>query len=459
MDSRTLYERFALQAPAAVMVQGLFDSCFDPAFLDQLAAQHLPADPNPRRVAFSHLVQVLLPVVFRSVSSVRHAYRDDEQLQALATIKCLYSRLAATPIAASAAFVTATAQRVEPLLGDSTSAQTSPYRYLVLDGNHLAATQKRLTVLAGKPAPLPGQALVLRNQSFGLFERVWLCEDGHANERSICQHTLDWFVVNDVVTCDRNFCTELFISALLAKGAFVVVRRHGGVGLRAVHDCPRQACGRTEAGLLFESKVYFAQTDIQLRLVEVELDKPTQDGDKCIEILTNLPASTHDAHAVAGLYSKRWRIENAFQELAGSLRGEIETLGSPRASLLAFALAAGAYNMLACVRATAERVKDASADQAELSPVLLGQEVDRYASGIAIALAGNEYMPSADWTSEQLREWLEGLAKRLIGGRYDKSKRGHRKVRAKGTQTKGNGQHTATDRLLHPERYQGKSQR
>ncbi len=73
MDAGTIYQRFVEQAPAAVLVHGLIQSCLSPEFLDATAAPHHPPSPNARQLAFSHLVEILLPVVFESKRSVRHA--------------------------------------------------------------------------------------------------------------------------------------------------------------------------------------------------------------------------------------------------------------------------------------------------------------------------------------------------------------------------------------------------
>ncbi|MDB5312960.1 MAG: hypothetical protein JWO38_7162 [Gemmataceae bacterium] len=87
----------------------------------------------------------------------------------------------------------------------------------------------------------------------------------------------------------------------------------------------------------------------------------------------------------------------------------------------------------------------------EVSPVLLGQEVRSYAVGLGAALDGNPEMPTAGWGVERLRAWVDGLAVRLAGGRYAKSRRGHRKQpRLKSKATKGS--HTATARILEQRR-------
>jgi hypothetical protein len=132
--------------------------------------------------------------------------------------------------------------------------------------------------------------------------------------------------------------------------------------------------------------------------------------------------------------------------LAEGLRGEVETLAYPKAALFAFGLAVAVYNLLQVVR-QATRRQAKPEDPTEVSPVLLGQEVSSYAAGLGAALEGHPEMPTPRWSAEQLRPWVDGLAVRLTGVRYAKSKRGHRKQsRPKSKPAKG--LHTATARIL-----------
>ncbi len=64
-----------------------------------------------------------------------------------------------------------------------------------------------------------------------------------------------------------------------------------------------------------------------MRRIAVELDRPTRDGDRAIQILTNLPGSAAEAIRAGEMYRGRWTLETAFQELESSPNGEISTLG------------------------------------------------------------------------------------------------------------------------------------
>jgi hypothetical protein len=441
MDATTIYQRFVERAPAAVLVHGLIESCLSPAFLDAVAMPHLPPAPNPRQLAFSHLVEILLPVVFESKKSVGQSYRDATHLHAVATLKCVYERLAVTPTAAVAALVEAVAKRIGPLLDPHPPGTT---RFLTLDGNHLAATQNRLADLAGLPAALPGQAMVLRDQATGVFLRVLLHEDGHANERSLHHQLRDWCEPSDVVIADSCFCTEAFLIGMRQRGAGVIVRHHGGVGLTSRGE--RRDCGRVGTGRVYETRVRYARTQWEFRLVEVELDRPTREGQRTIGVLTDVPEETLSAVQVAAKYHERRTIETAFQELAEGLRGEVETLAYPKAALFAFGLAVSMYNLLQVIRQAIERQAQPEA-RVDVSAVLLGQEVSSYAAGLGAALEQNPQLPTPGWTATQLRAWVNELAARLAGPRYARSKRGHRKQ--PGPKSKpAKGSHTATARIL-----------
>ena len=345
MDAATIYQRFVERAPAAVLVHGLLDSCLSPAFLDATAGPHLPASPNPRQLAFSHLVEILPPVVFESKKSVGQSDRDATHPHPVATSKCVYERLAATPTAAVDALAAAVAERVRPLL-DPHPPGTTPF--LTLDGNHLAATQNRLADLAGLPAALPGQAMVLRDQATGVFLRVPSHDDGHANERSLHPRLLDWFGPGDVVIADSGFRTEAFPTGVRERGAGVIARHHGAVGLTPLGE--RRECGRVATGRVYETRVRYARTQWEFRLVEVESDRPTRDGRRTIRVPTDVSEETLSAAEVATKDLERRTIESAFRELAEGLRGEVETLAYPKAALFAFGLAVSVYDLLRVVR-------------------------------------------------------------------------------------------------------------
>lgn len=67
-----------------------------------------------------------------------------------------------------------------------------------------------------------------------------------------------------------------------------------------------------------------------------------------------MPTHLLSATALSRLYRTRWRIEGLFGRLKSVPTGEVRTLGTHDASLLAFCSAAIAYDVLALLQATVE---------------------------------------------------------------------------------------------------------
>ena len=139
---------------------------------------------------------------------------------------------------------------------------------------------------------LPGQALVVLDPSLMLMTDVILCEDGHAQERSLLGQVLELVRAKDVWIDDRNFCTTSFLFGIARHEAFFVVRQHAST-LHWEFTGKKRACGRIETGKVFEQTVRLSNPDtgeiLFARRITVALDKPTRDGDGEIHILTNLP--------------------------------------------------------------------------------------------------------------------------------------------------------------------------
>ena len=95
------------------------------------------------------------------------------------------------------------------------------YHVKILDGNHLAGTEHRLkelrTIRAGA---LPGHALVVLDPGLMLATDVILCEDGHAQERSLLDQVLEIVRARDLWIEDRNFCKTNFLFGITGRDAF-----------------------------------------------------------------------------------------------------------------------------------------------------------------------------------------------------------------------------------------------
>src|SRR5262249_24194864 len=143
-----------------------------------------------------------------------------------------------------------------------------------------------------------------------LATEVVLCEDGHAQERSLLGQVLPCVEPDDLWIADRNFCTVAFLSGIAARGGCFVVRQHGQLTGSLVGV--RQSKGAIDTGKVYEQKIGLvnAQGDtVLLRRITVALHEPTRDGDTEIHVLSNVPMRKVSAQKLAESYGKRWTIE------------------------------------------------------------------------------------------------------------------------------------------------------
>ena len=96
--------------------------------------------------------------------------------------------------------------------------------------------------------------------SLMLVTDVVLCEDGHAQERSLLGQILEIVRAKDVWIDDRNFCTTGFLFGIARREAFFVVRQHAAT-LHWEFTGKKRACGRIETGKVFEQTVRLTNPD------------------------------------------------------------------------------------------------------------------------------------------------------------------------------------------------------
>lgn len=251
------------------------------------------------------------------------------------TLTALYDKLNRMEVQTTEALVSYSAARLRPVL-EAVIGTVEPwlagYRIKVLDGNHLAATERRLEVLRGCAAgPLPGQSLVVLEPETGLAVQMVGCEDGHAQERSLLDPVLAAVSSRDVYIADRNFCTLGFLLGVAERDGFFVIRQHAHLPIESAGTLRQR--GRTESGVLLEQRITLRQEarnsrrqratsaevaaqvegapgerTLSARRIVIRLDAPTRDGDTELAIITNLPTTAASAAVVAGLYSRRWTI-------------------------------------------------------------------------------------------------------------------------------------------------------
>jgi Transposase DDE domain len=444
-----IFERFVNHSPLSVMARGLLEHALVPDELDRLfrsTAEH----QYQKELLFSTTVDLMSLTVTGVQPSVHAAFQACRQ-RIPVSITSVYNKLDGIEPGIAAALVRHTAAKLEPImrtLGGERPELLPGYRVKILDGNHLAATEHRLQELRGLAAgPLPGLCLVVLDPSLMLAIDVVPCEDGHAQERSLFAAVLETVQPKDVWIDDRNFCTLGLLTGIANRHAFFVTRQHKGLPYEEVTPLRRR--GRVEGGEVWEQRVRLLHgaTTLEVRRIQVVLEKPTRDGETELFILTNLPAETVDALRVAGLYRHRWTIENVFRELDEAFESEIDTLAYPKAALFGFCTGLAAYNVLSGVKAGLRAVHGAEKIDEELSNYYVADEITGTYRGMMIAIPSEEWLVFRSLSGEQWGEILRDLASRVDLARFRKHPRGPKKPRPK-RQTDRRKPHVSTAKLL-----------
>ena len=393
-------------------------------------------------------------VACRIEPSIRAAYPADDHIGAAAS--AVYRRLARARTDAGEQLVRHTARRLEPILRQAGWADPDVlpgYRAEVLDGNHLAHTQRRLRRLRNAIAgPLPGHSLVVRDPALGLALDVVCGEDARAQERTLLGPILDTAAPRDVWIADRNVCTTGLPLGSAKRKGFFAIRRHAAT-LMWERESEWKPVGRTDTGTLTEPTIWLQHpdgggTELEVRRVRLTPDEPTEDGDLAIEVLTNLPAEV-TCVLVARSYRSRWTVEALFGRLTTVLKCEVNTRGYPPAALFGFCVALASSNVYAGVKG-ALRSAHGVAVAEDVSDYHLALEVSSVCRGLAIAVPGEAWSGIGGWSVEQMSQWRVSLAERTKLSRYPKTKRGPKKPTTRRTRFADEA-HIATSRLLNDE--------
>src|SRR4051794_2454553 len=274
-----VFERFAQDAPLSVMAQGVMENALNPRVLDQLF-EDVAQRQFTHKLLFSTIVDLMSVVVCRIRPSIHAAYQARAETVG-ATIDAVYDKLDGTETAVSAALVHAVGDRLAPVVDAMNGGRREwlpGYRARILDGNHLPGSEHRLkelrTIGAGA---LPGHALVVLDPRRMLATDVVLCEDGHAQERSLLDQVLGLVAAKDLWIADRNFCTTDFLFGIAGRGGCFAIRQHAAT-LHWEFVGKRRACGRVDTGKVFEQTIratHDAGEVLFLRRISVLLDQPT----------------------------------------------------------------------------------------------------------------------------------------------------------------------------------------
>lgn len=407
-------ERFVEQSPITVMARLALQKALEPKWLDELFEQQRQTQYT-RELLFSTTVEIMSVVAVGLRPSI-HAAAQAAADTLPVSLAALYDKINRTEPGLVQALVAGSAQRLAPVVQPMLQgqAETAPgWRVRIIDGNHLPASDKRLKPLRGfRGAALPGQSLVVYDPDLGMIVDLVPCEDGHAQERSLMEPILQSAQRGELWIADRNFSTRTILTGWHGRGSAFIVREHGRNPNPRELDRPRKI-GRTDTGTLYEQAVSIDDENgnaVVLRRIELRLTKPTEDGDTVIRLLTNLPATDFPARDIARLYRRRWRIEAMFQRLESVLNSEIASLGHPRAALLAFGVAALAYNVLAVVNAAVTRQHRLDASKMELSMYFIAMEIKAHYAGMMIVIALDAWQEFDGMTAQQLSRALLKIA-------------------------------------------------
>src|SRR5262245_47037633 len=153
-----VFERFINASPLSVMSRATIEYALSAKALDDLFDRTAQSGYT-RELLFSTTVDLMSLVVCGKSHQVQSAYQQLRE-QVPVTLKCVYEKLHNIETIVSAELVRCVAARCGRLiteLGGTCQPLLPGYRVRILDGNHLAATQKRLKVIRGHSAgPLPG---------------------------------------------------------------------------------------------------------------------------------------------------------------------------------------------------------------------------------------------------------------------------------------------------------------
>jgi IS4 transposase len=453
MVMENILARFAERAPVPVMARLAVQRALDPHWIDSVFEQHRQSQYT-RELLFSTIVEIMSVVAMGLRPSLHAAAKAYASLPV--SVTALYDKINHTDPSVIRALIQGSHERLEPVLQAMQPASVSTvegYRLRIVDGNHLPASEKRLKPLREfRGAALPGHSLVVYDPDSGLVLDVLPCENAHTQERACMAPILERAQPGELWIADRNFSTRNILGGFHQRGCAFVVREHGSTP----HPTARAAahlCGRIDTGIVYEQAVSIptgSDEPLILRRIELQFDKPTEDGETVIRLLTNLPESTMSAGDIASLYRRRWRIENMFQRLESALNSEIATLGHPRAALLAFAVAVLAYNVLALIEraiAVCHRL-DQRAD-IELSTYYLAIEVRAAYEGMMIALPSSEWRAYDNLDAPHLAALLLQVAAHADPLRLRKHKRGPKKPKKTGYVTSAEAhKHVSTANVL-----------
>ena len=437
------------ESPATVMTRITLDWILQGTSFDLLFERSAEGEYT-REFTLEHLVLVMLDVVCGFHPSTRSAFLG-RQLQLIASLSAFYGKLNRLGLAITAEVVRHTAMRCRNLIVGAGGLLPEPiagYSARILDGNVLAGTDHRLLPTRDtRSACLPGKSLAIYEPASGLILDLILEENAHTQERDLLKEVP--VSAGELWILDRNLCVRTFLFRIARANGFFLARRHQTT-LPYEPAGPRKSRGRCPSGKVHEQEILVDDPEEpelrhRLRLIILELDEPTREGETEIVLVTNLPEEVSAIDCCAA-YRGRWGIEGHFQVLTDLLNCEIPELGYPRAALFAFGMSAVAGNALAVLKGCL-RVEHGREMAAEVSDYAVVTEVARIYPGMMTAVPPRLWPKMSDRPAQEVAELLNALAAGISVEWMLRVRRGPKKKKPQRSQGK-QYHHRATKKLL-----------
>jgi hypothetical protein len=454
-EGSTLFARFVKRAPLSVMTRILLENLVGAARLDAIF-QDVAQQQYTNQLLFSTCAELLTEVTLFGCSSVNAAYLRNQEAIPVSVVS-VYEKLKRVEPAVCEALVGRTADQARKVIVALKAQRPEPiagYRLRIGDGNVLGRSERRLSVLRGtNVAALPGQCVALFDYATGLIARILPCEDAHVSEKRLMLGLLPHLERGDLFLGDSAYATQEFMQGIRDKNASFLVRHHSSLKLHPVMApsgkgrMPQKRVGKCRTGTIWEQSVTTAdgQEFRAITLKRNRSQKPLRNGKRTMTLLTNVPRSKASAKKLLALYLERWKIEEAFRQLTQDLSCEVNTLGYPKAALLAFSLAVLSFNCLACIKASLASKHGWEKIDVWLSSFHVAQEIKRTFEGMSIAVPEEMWRPYGELDATALAATLKELAADIPWHRYRKARRGPKKSIRKSCKRH---QHVATAKLL-----------
>jgi len=443
-----VFARFIEESPVSIMFRGTLECIFSADRLDDIFSRHAVRQQNST-LLFSTCADMLSLVVLETRKSLHADHKARRKTMAV-SVSAVYQKIARVEPQVCEHLVRDTAADCARVVEELDALVDGPlpgFDVRIVDGNHLAGTQHRIGELRRLgAAALPGQSLVVLDPQRQLLCDTIACEDGHSNERTLIPAMLERVQTKQCWIADSLFCTLDFMAGVRSRQAYFLIRQHGGLKGELVGK--RKKIGRGSTGDVYEQTLRIDKAGTEVRRITIVRDKPTDKGELEVHLLTNLPAKVSAVKA-AKAYLDRWQVETAFQDLATTLRSEINTLGYPKAALFGFSLGLVLFNVMSLVKAALRVAAKGDADKKRnLSSYYLADEISGVHRGMKIAIPDHHWEAAfSGLTPKQLAGKLRWLASKVDLPRFYTNKWTPKRPQPK--RKSGNrGNHVSTFRIL-----------